>query len=308
VILVFGTVHLVEEVTEAGLVSRLGGDEFAILLSGADGATASRLGDSLVTAIERPIEVGERCIYIGASGGVAAAGPGCWEPDDLLADADVALYRAKADGRSSVRLFTPDLRSAGQARNSVSSGLRQAWERREFKMYYQPQLRLEDGGLTGAEALIRWNHPERGLVSPAAFLPVLETSLIVGPVATWILHAACAQARPCRSDGLPDFRMGVNLFAAQFRSGDLPRVIHEALVEFRLPPQALELEITENIILQSDGRIMRDLAELRAMGVGIAFDDYGTGYASLTMLKDYPVTRLKIDRSFVSGVDRSPKD
>jgi EAL domain-containing protein (putative c-di-GMP-specific phosphodiesterase class I) len=175
-------------------------------------------------------------------------------------------------------------------------------------MHFQPQVRLGDRSLVGAEALIRWRHPTRGLIGPAAFLSVLETSLLAVPVSKWILRTACEQASRCRGAGLPGFRVGVNLFAAQFRSGDLPRVVHEALAEFGLPPEALELEVTENTILQGDGRVRTDLAELRSMGVGIAFDDYGTGYASLTMLKDVPVTRLKIDRSFVSGVDRSPKD
>jgi diguanylate cyclase (GGDEF)-like protein/PAS domain S-box-containing protein len=301
--------RLVAEAADEALVSRLGGDEFAVFLAGrADGMQAAILGHRLVSAIERPIEIEERCIYVGASGGVAASAAGDWTPEALIGDADLALYRAKADGRSGVRLFTPAMRSLAQTRNSVSSGLREAWERGELEMHFQPQVCLDDRSLTGAEALIRWKHPTRGLLGPAAFLSVLETSLLAVPVSKWILHAACEQASRCRSGGVPDFRVGVNLFAAQFRSGDLPRMVHDTLAEFRLPPAALELEITENTILRADGRITRDLVELRAMGVGIAFDDYGTGYASLTMLKDVPVTRLKIDRSFVSGVDRSPKD
>jgi diguanylate cyclase (GGDEF)-like protein/PAS domain S-box-containing protein len=299
--------RLVTEVKE-GLVSRLGGDEFAVFWREAlDPLDAVAQSHALITAIEQPIEVEERCVYVGASGGIAASDAG-WEPDALLNEADLALYRAKAEGRSRVSFFTPDLRSTARTRTSVSSGMRQAWERREFELYYQPQIRLDTGAVTGAEALIRWNHPERGLVSPAAFLHVLETSLLAVPVSEWILDTACRQAAYWREAGLKPFRMGVNLFAAQFRSGNLPRVVERALGEHGLPAEALELEITENIILRSDDRINVDLADLRAMGVGIAFDDYGTGYASLTMLKDYPVTRLKIDRSFVSGVERSRKD
>ncbi|MCJ2039090.1 EAL domain-containing protein [Methylobacterium sp. E-041] len=301
--------RLVSEVGHAGLVSRLGGDEFAVFLTEiADPVAATSLCQRLIAIIEEPIEVDERSVYVGASGGIAVTHGVAWEPNELLGDTDLALYRAKAEGKSRVSLFTPDLRSVARTRTSVSSGMREAWERREFEMYYQPQVRLDTSVVTGAEALIRWNHPERGLVSPAAFLTVLESSLLAVPVSEWILRTACEQAANWRKIGLSHFRIGVNLFAAQFRSGDLPQVVEQVLGDYDLPAEALELEITENIILQSDGRIKADLAQLRDLGVGIAFDDYGTGYASLTMLKDYPVTRLKIDRSFVSGVERSRKD
>lgn len=300
---------MTDALPEEALVARLGGDEFAILLSGrTDEVAAAELGRRLVAAIEQPIEVGERCLYIGASGGAASTHADGWDSDSLLDDADLALYRAKADGGNAIRLFTPDLRSAAPTRMSVSSGIREAWERGEFELHYQPQVRLADRQVIGAEALIRWRHPERGLIGPGAFLSTLESSLLALPVSNWILHTACVQAGRCRSQGLPSFRVAVNLFSVQFRSGDLPRLVGEALAEHGLPPDALELEVTENIILRSNDRIKADLTDLRAMGVGIAFDDYGTGYASLTMLKDLPVTRLKIDRSFVSGVTHSRKD
>ncbi|MCW4114337.1 EAL domain-containing protein [Aurantimonas sp. MSK8Z-1] len=294
---------------DAGLLSRLGGDEFAVFIEGAaDPISATSLGDLLIAAIEQPVELDERCVYVGASAGVAVAEALLWRADDLLADADLALYAAKSTGRSHVRLFTPELRSVVQTRTSVSSGIREAWERQELEMYYQPQVRLSDREVSGAEALIRWNHPDRGLIAPAAFLPYLEASLLAVPVSEWILRTACEQASIWRSQGHTGFRVGVNLFTAQFRTRDLPDVVDQALRDFGLPGEALELEITENIILHSDKGIKLDLAKLREMGVGIAFDDYGTGFASLTMLKDYPVTRLKIDRSFISTVDQSARD
>ncbi|AWN55505.1 EAL domain-containing protein [Methylobacterium sp. 17Sr1-1] len=301
--------RLQAEASGNALVSRLGGDEFAVFLEGiVDPVVGTALGQRMIAAIERPIEIDERCIYVGASVGIAVTEAAEWDPGELLGDTDLALYRAKAEGRSRVALFTPDLRSIARTRTSVSSGMRAAWERGEFEMYYQPQVLLDTGAITGAEALIRWNHPERGLVSPAAFLPVLEESLLAVPVSEWILRTACKQAATWRRLGFPRFRVGVNLFAAQFRTGDLPHVVEQILDDHNLPGDALELEITENIILRSDGRIKANLTALRALGVGIAFDDYGTGYASLTMLKDYPVTRLKIDRSFVSNVGCSRKD
>ncbi|KQT52985.1 diguanylate phosphodiesterase [Aureimonas sp. Leaf460] len=284
------------------LASRLGGDEFVILVEGnADPMAATALAHSAIAEIVRPIEIGLRCVYVGASCGVAVSEGGEWQADRLLADADLALYRAKADGKRPVRLFTQELRPLEHARESLSSGVRQAWERREFELYYQPQVRLRDGAIVGAEALIRWNHPERGVLSPAAFLSTLEEGLLAVPVSEWILRTACIQASEWRALGASTFRMGVNLFAAQFRSGDLPAVVAAALRDAGLPAGGLELEITENTILKNESRITSILHELRAIGVGIAFDDYGTGYASLTMLKDFPVSRLKIDRSFVSG-------
>lgn len=291
------------------MVARLGGDEFVIFLTGtADPLKAANLGLSLIALIEEPIEFEDQPIHIGASIGIAVTIAGDCNYEELLGNADLALYQAKGDGRHLVRVFTPELRQSASRKGAISSSLRQAWQRREFELYYQPQVNLANGRLTGAEALIRWNHPTLGVVSPSAFLPVLEVGLLAVPVGEWILRSACRQAARWRRAGIADFRIGVNLFAAQFRTRDFAEVVEAILEEFDLPPAALELEITENIILQNEQRIMQPLRRLRALGVGIAFDDFGTGFASLSLLKDYPVSRLKIDRSFVSGVDRSEKD
>lgn len=294
---------------DCGLPCRLGGDEFVVLLDDtADPLAASALADQLIKAIERPIELGERAVYVGASAGLALGDEPGWTPAGLLERADLALYQAKADGKGRVRLFTQNLRPVGQARISVSSGIRQAWDRGEFELYFQPQVRLADGEIAGAEALIRWNHPVRGVLAPAAFLSTLENSLLAVPVSEWILRTACEHASKWRRRNHPDFRIGVNLFAAQFRAGDLPSVVSNVLSETGLPAAGLELEITENTILKNEFRINAALGELRDMGVSTAFDDYGTGFASLTMLKDFPVSRLKIDRSFVSGPDSADRN
>jgi diguanylate cyclase (GGDEF)-like protein/PAS domain S-box-containing protein len=291
-------------VGDRGLPCRMGGDEFVIVLRDADEpASAVGLADLLIRSIERPIELGERCVYVGASAGVSFVSGESWQPEAMLEQADLALYQAKADGKGRVRLFTPDLRPVALTRISVSSGLRKAWEQGEFELHYQPQVRLRDQAIVGAEALIRWNHPERGLLTPAAFLSTLENSLLAVPVSEWILRTACRQAAAWDSLGHRGLRMGINLFAAQLRSGDLPALVDRVLGETRLPAAALELEITENTILRNESRIHSALKDLRDLGIGIAFDDYGTGFASLTMLKDFPVTRLKIDRTFVSGSD-----
>jgi EAL domain-containing protein (putative c-di-GMP-specific phosphodiesterase class I) len=256
-----------------------------------------------IEAIEAQMELDERSVYVGACAG-ATIMTGIGWPDELpIQRADLALYKAKSDGRGRVRLFTQDLMPAQQNRTSVSSGLRQAFERGEFELYYQPQVRLSDQAIVGAEALLRWNHPGLGILTPGVFMETLESSLIAVPVSEWVLLTACRQAAQWRRSGHPKFRIAVNLFAAQFRAGDLISVVDHILRETGLKPTGLELEVTENTILRDESRIDATLYQLREMGVGIAFDDYGTGYASLTMLKDFPVTRLKIDRSFVSGPD-----
>ncbi|OEC33729.1 PAS domain S-box-containing protein/diguanylate cyclase (GGDEF) domain-containing protein [Pseudomonas cuatrocienegasensis] len=291
------------------MVSRLGGDEFVVFVTGTtDLLQARALGLELIAIIEEQIEYDEQPIFIGASVGIAASSGAIESEEQLLGNADLALYQAKSDGRHLVNIFTPELRQTASRKGAISSSMRQAWERREFELYYQPQINLADGSLCGAEALIRWNHPTLGVTAPAVFLPVLEAGLLAVPVGEWILRTACRQAAQWRQMGVGHFRMGVNLFAAQFRARDFADMVKAILAEFNLPASALELEITENTILRNEQRIMQPLQHLRDLGVGIAFDDFGTGFASLSLLKDYPVSRLKIDRSFVSGADRSSRD
>ncbi|KTB78333.1 putative bifunctional diguanylate cyclase/phosphodiesterase [Pseudomonas syringae] len=301
--------RLREHVPTLHMVARLGGDEFVVFIADtADQPKAIELGLALIAVIEEPIEFEDSSIYIGASIGVSVRSGSDYDGEQMLGNADLALYQAKSDGRSLVRMFTAEHRQTASKRGALSSSMRQAWANNEFELYYQPQIRLADGAITGAEALIRWNHPTLGVVSPAVFLPVLEAGLLAIPVGEWILRSACEQAAQWRNNGCDGFRIGVNLFAAQFRMRDFAEMVESALNDFSLPACSLELEITENTILRNEQRIMEPLRHLRSLGVGIAFDDFGTGYASLSLLKDYPVTRLKIDRSFVSGVERSKKD
>ena len=301
--------RLRESVPGHHMVARLGGDEFVVVLSETvDPIKTSELASALISAIEEPIEFDNEPIHIGASIGISLKSGPEDDSEQMLGNADLALYQAKADGRQLVRIFTPELRQTALKKGALSSSLRQAWENQEFELYFQPQIKLSDGSLSGAEALIRWNHPNLGVVSPAAFLPVLEASLLAVPVGEWILRTACVQAAHWRQAGCENFRIGVNLFAAQFRTRDFAKSVERALLESCLPATALELEITENTILRNEQRIMEPLHHLRSLGVGIAFDDFGTGFASLSLLKDYPVTCLKIDRSFVSGGERNKRD
>lgn len=288
--------------------ARLSGDEFAVLMPDcADPIRATAFAEQGIRAIEEPILLRDQIMNISASVGVKLC-DGNSSVEQLLRNADLALYDAKANGRGRARLFTHDLRRAANDRATTAMELQDAFEDGDLELYYQPQVRLCDGSLVGAEALIRWNYPYRGVLSPAAFLPVLESGPLAIPVGNWILSTACRQAARWRAAGLSDFRIGVNLFAAQLRSPDFVETVEETLVESGLPAEALELEVTENIILRNEGATISHLAKLRSMGVGIAFDDFGTGYASLTMLKEIAITRLKVDRSFVREIEWSGKD
>ena len=291
------------------VVARLGGDEFALLLPGVfDSALASQIGDRVMSAISEPVMMDEHPINIGASIGIALYPVHGRTVDELISSADLALYKAKAEGRHCSRFYSPILRT--QARNRVSrdSELHAAIKRGELELYYQPQIRLADNATAGAEALLRWRHPTEGLLKPAAFLSALESGRLAAQVGDWVMETACRQGAHWRRNGLPDFRIAINLFGAQFRSGDLVAKVTGVLAKTGLPPQALEVEITENVILRHEDSIIAPLRELRAKGIGIAFDDYGTGYASLSLLKNFPLTRLKIDQSFTRTVCDNPSD
>ncbi|MHB8283595.1 MAG: putative bifunctional diguanylate cyclase/phosphodiesterase [Caulobacteraceae bacterium] len=290
-------------------VARLGGDEFALLLpETGDPLAAAAIADCAIAAMSEPFEVGGEKVTIGASAGLAMFPNDGVHAEDLLSNADLALYQAKAEGRHCRRFFTPTLRSAAVAKRAQEVELQRAVEQNELELFYQPQVRASDGALVGAEALLRWRHPQHGILSPAAFLPTLEGSRHAARVGDWVIRTGCAQAAHWRSLGASQLRMGVNLFGVQFRTGDLAATVRDALQEAGLPGSGLELEITENIILRHEETMIGPLRELRDEGVGIAFDDYGTGYASLSLLKRYPLTRLKIDQSFVRDMCDDEED
>ena len=292
-----------------GTVARIGGDEFAVLAPAAtEPASAQALARSLLDRIAEPIRVHGHEVRVAASCGIALAPLHATEALELVGDADLALFRAKKIGRGQFFLFVPALRLEAMSRRLYSIELHRAVADGQFVVFYQPLIRLRDGELVGAEALMRWQHPRRGLLSPAAFLPALEGSPLAAMVGAWVLDEACAQAAFWRRHGAGDFHIGVNLFGAQFRVDDLVSQVDCALQRHGLPAPALELEITENIALDSDGVVLAALKRLHERGVGIAFDDFGTGYASLSLLRRYPLSRLKIDRSFVQHVHASDRD
>ena len=290
-------------------VARIGGDEFAVLLPAvAVPELAMEVARLLVARIAEPIVVDRQEVRVAASCGVAVAPAQAQEALELIGDADLALFKAKKLGRGQCFLFVTALRMEAIARRLYNIELHRAVNDGEFVLFYQPQVRLHDGKLIGAEALIRWRHPQRGLLAPAAFLSALEGGPLASVVGAWVIDEACAQVALWRRCGAENFRIGVNLCGAQFRTGDLVAQIVATLDRHGLPPDALELEVTENIVLDNDDVVFDALQRLHDHGVGIAFDDFGTGYGSLSLLKSYPLSRIKIDRSFVQGVLTSERD
>jgi len=290
-------------------VARLGSDEFAILQHDVgDLKQATELAQQALARIAEPISIQGQELRLTASCGVALAPLHAHEALELVGNADLALVKAKTVGRGRIFVFAPNLRLEAVARRLYGMELHRAVAKGEFLLFYQPQINLATGSLTGAEALLRWRHPQLGLLAPGVFLPSLEGGPLAGTVGSWVLNEACSQAAFWRRSGMHDFRIAVNLFSVQFREGDLAAEVAQTLARHGLPPEALELEITENIVLNSDDTVLETLQRLRAQGVGISFDDFGTGYASLSLLKTHPITRIKIDRSFVSGILESNQD
>ena len=290
------------------LVARFGGDEFTIVLGGEDAPTrCPALAQELIAALSQPIMVGDEIVFLGASVGMARAPEHGRTPSALLSSADTALYVAKEQGRARAIWFAPVMRRKAMKLNASRRQIRDAVEWKEFELFYQPQYDLTDLSLTGAEALLRWRHPVEGILTPDRFLAVLEGNPLAIEVGDWIVDEACRQAAIWRAVR-PSFRMGVNLFAAQLQDTALGTKVEAILSAHGMTADALELEIPETVQLSADTRLKSLLGQLKKSGVGIAFDDYGTGYASFSSLRDFPLTRLKIDRSFVQGMESSELD
>ena len=279
-------------------VARLGGDEFAVLQSGGpDEPDTATLARRIVDLVGRAYVVEGHLINIGASVGVARAPTDGTESDLLLKNADLALYRAKADGRDTFRFFRPEMSSRMEERRLLELDLRKALPMREFELVYQPQMSLGNDRLVGCEALIRWHHPTRGTMSPVDFIPLAEEIGLIVPIGEWVIRTACKAA--VRWPG--DLSIAVNLSPAQFKSKKLVDVVASALATSGLAPRRLELEITEGVLLQENDANLGTLHALRDLGLRISMDDFGTGYSSLSYLRAFPFDKIKIDRSFVSG-------
>ncbi|NJC05202.1 diguanylate cyclase (GGDEF)-like protein/PAS domain S-box-containing protein [Sphingomonas kaistensis] len=290
-------------------VARLGGDEFALLVSRCDDMfRIDQLATRIKQALSLPFEIGGQSVFIGTSIGIALAPHNGVCADTLLSRADLALYSAKSSGGGTRCFFMTSMQNRSEQRLRLSNELRQAFTAREFELWYQPQLSLPDHDLLGVEALLRWRHPRHGLLAPNAFLDVLSESPIAEEVGEWILDEACAAVARWKRQSLGIIRVGVNLFPAQLRTERLYDVVANAIARHQLEPAQLEVEITENTVLRFNEPSTAALRRLKQKGVGIAFDDFGTGFASLSMLQQFPLTRLKIDRSFIAEIHDRPGD
>lgn len=284
-------------------LARFGGDEFAILITGmVDATDAVRVAQRIQDELSEPFVLDKNSAFATASIGIALSSSGYDRPEDILRDADIAMYRAKENGKARYELFDHGMHARAVSRLQLESDLRQAIENKEFCVYYQPIVSLETGRLAGFEALVRWNHPRRGLVSPADFIPVAEETGLIVPIGEWVLNEACAHVRQWQLDS-PSHRslsLSVNLSARQVAQPDLLDRIKEALTTSKLNPHCLKLEITESVVMENAEAAVLMFKQLRSLGVQLSIDDFGTGYSSLSYLHRFPLNYLKIDRSFVS--------
>ncbi|NTJ61184.1 EAL domain-containing protein [Agrobacterium rhizogenes] len=290
-----------------GIVSRIGGDEFIIVLEESPEPIYERLA-AVLADISKPMVVQGVEFRVGCSIGVACAMEHGKTASELFANADMALYRAKEAGRNAIRLFTPAM--AEDARNKLIriEELRRAVERDEFVLHYQPQKEVRSGKVIGVEALVRWQHPTQGLLLPGAFIPLAEETGLIVPLGEIVLRKACQQARLWQDRDLPALRMGVNVSARQFLESSLTSQVASALQSADLDPQWLELELTESLIMRDVEGAIERMHELKKLGVSLAIDDFGTGYSSLSTLRRFPLSRLKIDRSFIADIPEKPGD
>ncbi|XZG68756.1 putative bifunctional diguanylate cyclase/phosphodiesterase [Chitinibacteraceae bacterium HSL-7] len=285
------------------LVARVGGDEFALVLRQVKStADVSQIVQRLLECLREPVDISGHTLVVTASLGVAMYPRDGSLAAQLLKYADAAMYRAKELGKNHYQFFSPQMNASTFEQLLMETSLRHALERKELRLYYQPQRGLKTGALHGVEALLRWEHPELGLVPPASFVPLAEESGLIVEIGRWVLFEACRQYRSCIDAGLKLPRLSLNLSPKQFLSDHLASHVAAALAENRLEAGMLELEITESMIMQNPQQAVSTLTELREMGVRLAIDDFGTGYSSLSNLKHFPLDTLKVDRSFIVGV------
>lgn len=288
-------------------LSRMGGDEFILVLPVASADGAAHVAEKLLETVAEPYHIRQYELVVTPSVGIAMYPADGADFDRLYQCADVAMYRAKKEGRNCFRFFTNEMQERSARRLQLENALRHALAREQFELYYQPQFAIADGRMTGAEALLRWHHPELGAVSPAEFIPVAEESGLILSIGEWVLRQAIQQARRWMDAGEEAITVAVNLSAVQFRQAHLPELIVRILEEAQLPPQYIELELTESVAMDVPLAAIAVMNELRAHGIRMSIDDFGTGYSSLSYLKKFKINKLKIDQSFVSGLAEDPE-
>ncbi|MBW2692390.1 MAG: bifunctional diguanylate cyclase/phosphodiesterase, partial [Deltaproteobacteria bacterium] len=291
---------------DSDTAARLGGDEFAVILPEIeDGLDVEVIAQRILTALAVPMEVHKEEVILTASIGAAIYPADSDSDEDLLRSADVAMYRSKQTGGNSLEFFTDEMNESAARRFQVESQLAKALELDEFEMYYQPIVALPEARMVGVEALIRWENPTLGVVSPAEFIPIAERSGLIVPIGAWVLETACRQVKAWHDAGWPALRLAVNLSPREVDRGDAIPSIQNALVQSALPAKYLEIEVTERVLLDDVERIAAIFGEIKNLGVRLCIDDFGTGYSSLSYLQNFPFDVLKIDRAFVNGAVQS---
>jgi diguanylate cyclase (GGDEF)-like protein/PAS domain S-box-containing protein len=290
-------------------VARLGGDEFVIVLEDvAQAQDISIVAQKIVDSFSRSFSVEGVEFFITASIGISIYPHDATDPDALLKNADVAMYRAKERGRNNYQVYARDMNARILEHLALETDLRRALERDEFQLHFQPQVEIKTGKIVGMEALVRWNKPDTGLISPAKFIPLAEETGLIVPIGEWVLRAAAKQSKAWEDAGYPGLRTAVNLSARQFQNENLVEVVRKVLNETGLDPHRLELELTESILMQKEKNTIAVLNEINAMGVWLSIDDFGTGYSSLGYLKRFPISTLKIDQSFIRDITTNEDD
>jgi diguanylate cyclase (GGDEF)-like protein/PAS domain S-box-containing protein len=296
-------------VRESDTVSRLGGDEFVIVLADlVQAEDVDHIAQKITDAMARPVAIGDREAYVGASIGISLFPRDGEHGETLLRNADIAMYRVKEHGRNSVRLFSPEMATMAIERVDMEGALRRAIERRELLLYYQPKIDLATRRIVGAEALVRWQHPQIGLVHPNEFIPLAEETGLVVPLGAWVMQEAFRQHAAWRTAGLPPLKLAINLSARQFRLENLPELVSTALEESGAAAESFVFELTESMVMQDAERALAVMHSLKRLGIALSLDDFGTGYSSLSYLRRFPIDEVKIDRSFVRDLHSNDDD
>ncbi len=292
--------RLNRQIRDSDILARIGGDEFAIIVTQSEDANAdAQIAQRVIDSISEPFDIDGETVFVGASIGIARAPLNGTQPDQILRNTDLALYRAKESGKGVYQFFEPGMDSHALERRTLESELRDALENHEFILNYQPLVDAKTKKPTGFEALIRWDHPIRGIISPAEFIPLAEKTGLIVTIGKWVISQACKTAK-----NWPDeYTVAVNLSAQQFNTDDIVKTVRDALEDSGLEPGRLELEVTESLLIEQPDEVVETLQELKALGVVIAMDDFGTGYSSLAYLMKFPFDKMKIDRSFVVAMD-----
>ncbi len=294
---------------EDDTVARMGGDEFLVVLSNLAGPDdAAITARRIVGALRRPVLIDGRELVVTTSIGISVYPDDTQDGATLIKNADIAMYRAKDEGRNSFQLYEPAMNARSLEHLALETALHGALPRDELRLHYQPLVAVEGGDVVAVEALLRWRHPELGLVSPADFIPLAEETGLIVPIGEWVLRSACARHRAWREAGRGELRMMVNISVRQFRDEGFVAMVARVLEETAMPPAGLTLELTESMLMDDVDQSIARLEQLRALGVALALDDFGTGYSSLAYLKRFPIDELKIDRLFIGGIDHNARD